>query len=262
MTSFLVSYGEWLETASSLISGGVGSFVGPAFLARQTKELEMINRDHALEGSEVRTQVMSRRVVHAMFPDPEVAARALGALLDNGVQANDVSAMIKDLPAGARNEKTGTDIIDQASQGITVTTAQDAGSGAVVGAGVGLGLGALAAIATLVIPGVGIVLGAGAIASALGATAATAGAGAIAGAVVGYLKDQGIDATVASLVEEDYSRGGALVSVSTPSGTVSRQDIEVILAKYKDQSYLVASREPSNENRPLEYPDGTIKPAY
>lgn len=79
-----------------------------------------------------------------------------------------------------------------AKHGISTTTPEDAGSGAVKGAGIGLGLGAVAAIASLLVPGIGLVTGAGALATALGGAALTAGAGAIAGGVTGYLKDQGV----------------------------------------------------------------------
>ena len=70
-----------------------------------------------------------------------------------------------------------------AKHGISTTTPEDAGEGAVKGTGIGLGVGILASLAALTVPGVGLVLGGGALAAALGATALTAGAGAIAGGV-------------------------------------------------------------------------------
>jgi hypothetical protein len=119
-----------------------------------------------------------------------------------------------------------------AKQGISTTTAADAGAGAVKGAGWGLGVGALAALASLVVPGVGIVLGGGALAAALGGVAAATGAGAAAGAVTGYLKDQGVEGHIA----EDYDRtvqgGGAILAVSAPSGDCTREEIIDVLNKY------------------------------
>lgn len=216
----------------------------------------MANTDPIYDNNAVnRSGVASRRVVHAMFPDPDAASRALGALLDQGVQANDVSVMIKDLPPSWKHMTTSNEVMDHASDGITVTTAGDAAAGALKGTGIGLGIGALAALATIAIPGVGIVLGGGVLASALGATVATGVAGAMAGAVLGYLKDQGVDETTAFAVENDYELGGALVSVSTPSGNVTADEIEHILAKYKDHWYGILDRENANRQ---EVPSDTV----
>lgn len=129
----------------------------------------------------------------------------------------------------ANGEATADEI---AKNGLTTTTVGDAGAGAVQGTIIGVGLGAIAAIASLIIPGVGIVLGAGALASALGGVAATAGAGAAAGAVVGYLKDMGVDDHTAG----DYGRaiedGGAVLAVALPSGDVDEEVAKAILNKY------------------------------
>ncbi|HSI72238.1 MAG TPA: hypothetical protein VK934_03605 [Fimbriimonas sp.] len=119
-----------------------------------------------------------------------------------------------------------------AKQGISTTTSADAGAGAIKGAGWGLGVGALAALASLIIPGVGIVLGGGALAAALGGVAAATGAGAAAGAVTGYLKDQGVDHHVAADYDRTIQSGGALVAVNAPSGDCSREQIMDILSKY------------------------------
>jgi uncharacterized membrane protein len=119
-----------------------------------------------------------------------------------------------------------------AKQGISTTTAADAGAGAVKGAGWGLGIGALAALASLVVPGVGLVVGGGALAAALGGVAAATGAGAAAGAVTGYLKDQGVDHQVAVDYDKTIQSGGALIAVSAPSGDCSREEIMEVLNKY------------------------------
>lgn len=223
----------------------------------------MVNRDYQYEvKAQPEPPTHPRAVVHAMFPEPNMAARALGALLDIGVQANDVSVMVKDLPPDLAAQVSGKGLLNQASDGITLTTPKDAAAGAVKGVGVGLGLGVLAALATIVVPGVGIVVGGGVLASALGATAAAGAAGAVAGAVVGYLKDQGVDDSLAYEVQGDFERGGALVSVSTPSGEASVEDIEAIMSKYKDYSYLVEAREIADARNPFRDPMVTSTQPY
>lgn len=119
-----------------------------------------------------------------------------------------------------------------AKQGISTTTAADAGSGAITGTGIGLGVGAIAALASLLVPGVGLVVGGGALAAALGGIAASAGAGAVAGAVTGYLKDQGMDEHVAVEYDRVVSGGGALLAIHVPSGNVDEAEATQILTKY------------------------------
>lgn len=100
-----------------------------------------------------------------------------------------------------------------AKAGVSTTTIQDAAKGAAKGVGYGLGVGALAAVASLAIPGFGLVLGGGALAVAVAGLAATAGAGAVAGGVVGYLKDQGVPADDIPIYQAAYEDGGAILSV-------------------------------------------------
>ena len=119
-----------------------------------------------------------------------------------------------------------------AKHGISTTTPQDAGAGAVKGAGIGLGLGAVAALASLLIPGVGLVTGAGALATALGGAALTAGAGAIAGGVTGYLKEQGVPGEAAQRYHGAVEHGGALLAVHVPSDSVEQTTVEEVIAKY------------------------------
>ncbi len=119
-----------------------------------------------------------------------------------------------------------------AKHGISTTTGADAGAGAVKGAGWGLGVGAVAALASLFIPGVGLVVGGGALAAALGGVAAATGAGAAAGAVTGYLKDQGVDAHVAADYDKAIQGGGAVLAVNAPSGDCTREEITETLTKY------------------------------
>lgn len=129
-----------------------------------------------------------------------------------------------DRTAGAENR---TDV--SAKHGLSTTTPQDAGSGAVKGAGIGLVLGAIAAFA---VPGVGWALGGGALAAALGATALATGAGAIAGGVTGYLKDQGVPGEAAERYHGTVEHGGALLAIQVPSNDVDQTTVEQIIAKY------------------------------
>jgi hypothetical protein len=119
-----------------------------------------------------------------------------------------------------------------AKGGLTPTTPEDAGAGAIKGAGIGIGVGALAALGSMFIPGVGLVVGGGALAASLLGLAATTGAGAIAGAVTGYLKDQGMDSHMAEHYAAVVTGGGGLVSVSVPSGNVDESTVRSVLDKY------------------------------
>lgn len=124
------------------------------------------------------------------------------------------------------------DVETAAKHGISTTTPEDAGEGAVKGTGIGLGVGILASLAALAIPGVGLVLGGGALAAALGATALTAGAGAIAGGATGYLKEQGVPGDAAEKYHGTVSGGGAVLSLNIPSGKVDQATAESVLSKY------------------------------
>ena len=118
--------------------------------------------------------------------------------------------------------------------GLTVTTPADAEKGALRGGAWGLGFGALAAVASLAVPGVGIVVGGGALASALVAAAAATGAGAVAGGVIGFLKDQGIPAH--DLEEYEHALdGGAILSVHLVNER-DRVVVHGILVKYGARS--------------------------
>jgi len=133
----------------------------------------------------------------------------------------------------------GTAVADDASttenaakHGISTTTPEDAGEGAVKGAGIGLGVGVAAALASLLVPGVGFVIGGGALASAIGGAALAAGAGAVAGGVTGYLKEQGVPGDAAQRYHGTVENGGAVLSVNLPSGDVDQATAEGVLSKY------------------------------
>lgn len=144
-----------------------------------------------------------------------------------------VSGDLNPLDQGAPDSAASQgDVATAAKHGISTTTPEDAGEGAVKGTGIGLGVGILASLAALTIPGIGLVLGGGALAAALGATALTAGAGAIAGGATGYLKDQGVPHEAAERYHGTVSGGGAVLSVNVPSGDVDQATAESVLSKY------------------------------
>lgn len=118
-----------------------------------------------------------------------------------------------------------------AKAGVSTTTIQDAAKGAAKGVGIGLGVGALAAVASIAVPGVGFILGGSALALATAGLAATAGAGAVAGGVVGYLKDQGVPADQITAYQTAYEDGGAILSVECGEA-VDRTKVEAVLSKY------------------------------
>ncbi len=146
---------------------------------------------------------------------------------------SDLNPMDQGGPDSAASHANSPEATDNAAKhGISTTTPEDAGEGAVKGTGLGLGVGILASIAALAVPGFGIVLGGGALAAALGATALTAGAGAIAGGATGYLKDQGVPADAAERYHGAVTAGGAVLSLAIPSGDVDQATASAVLSKY------------------------------
>jgi len=128
------------------------------------------------------------------------------------------------------------DVEDQAKHGISTTTPKDAEIGALKGTAWGVGIGAVAAVASLFVPGFGLVVGGGALATAIVGIAASAGAGAAAGAMTGYLKDQGVESHVAAEYEHVIHNGGAVLGATIPSGDVDESRAWEILNKYAGQN--------------------------
>lgn len=182
-----------------------------------------------------------RTNIYASFRDPSHAQSAVGALLDHGANVQDISLV---LPPNYENpEKTGTEELDRADKGITTTTGADAAAGAAKGAGIGLGVGAAAALVSILVPGIGLVIGGGALATALAGAAATTAAGAIAGGATGYLKDQGVPEEKAHEFSGHIERGGAIVSISVPSGNLDYTTAQSLFAKYSENDVQVWNAE-------------------
>lgn len=190
------------------------------------------------------------KTIYASFADLDMAEKATGALMDFGVDENDISLVVHEkLATGAAVESAATDesyhtmVVDRdapvyereelgAKSGISTTTLEDAGVGAAKGAGIGLGVGVLAGLASLAIPGFGLVLGGGALATALAGAAGATVAGAAAGGVTGYLKDQGVPEHAAQPYHEHFERGGCVLAVTVPSNDVGQATAEDVLEKY------------------------------
>jgi len=178
--------------------------------------------------------------LYAVFADVESARSAVGALLDHGAKAEDVSLIIRENYAGTFNEDnmaSSTDVERSAESGITTTTGADAASGAAKGAGIGLGLGAIGAIASILVPGFGLVVGGGALAMAIGGAIGTTAAGAVAGGVTGYLKDQGVNDEDAARYSSAFDEGAAMLNVSVPTGNVDEATAKEIFGKYQRVQY-------------------------
>src|ERR1041385_6683463 len=127
------------------------------------------------------TYPSGRDTIFTSFADPGFAEKAAGALLDYGVDQNDLSLVSNrtttmepprypdraDLQAGEANREKRAEEHERkedhedlaAKSGISTTTPRDAAQGAAVGGAIGLGVGALAAIGSILVPGFGLVAG-------------------------------------------------------------------------------------------------------
>lgn len=165
---------------------------------------------------------MSQRV-SALFLAHDEAERAAAALMDNGVDREEI-ALVARGPIKVEGEEPS------ASGAVTVTSPGDVAAGALAGAGVGAAVGLLGTLA-LVLPGLGPLIAAGPIAAALAAgTGATAAAGAVAGGVYGALRDMGVEDDSARHLETGVLGGRTLLSVRTDALTTG--EIEAIFQKY------------------------------
>ena len=173
-------------------------------------------------------------VLYTKFQDAAQAEKALAALVDHGAEIKDLTAMF---PAGFQVRDWKETAAKQAVEGITTTTGADAAVGAEKGAAIGLGVGALAALASLMIPGFGLVTGGSALALALiGVAEATVG-GALAGGVAGFLRDQGVPERIALDSEEAIKNGSAIIAIDCPTGKLGEFEVMEIINKYHAESF-------------------------
>lgn len=142
--------------------------------------------------------MQSRDMVVAVFDDREDAQDAIQALRDAGFTADNISFMARDRDtAGRLADETGTEM------------AAGAATGALAGGLLGGVAGWLVGIGALAIPGVGPIIAAGPIAAALGGAAI----GAAGGGVVGALTGAGVPEHEAKYYDEEFRRGGIVVTV-------------------------------------------------
>jgi uncharacterized membrane protein len=165
--------------------------------------------------------------VFAKFDDEERALSAAGALLDHGVEAEELDLI-------------GSPELKARLEGLTTTTAADAVRGATQGGTAGLALGALAGLASLIIPGYGIVIGSGALATAAAAALGTGAAGLLTGGVAGYLQDMGVDEPIARDFQDSVKNGASLILIETKSPE-KENEIIGLLNKYRVDRLQLAS---------------------
>lgn len=170
-----------------------------------------------------------RESLYAWFATIPDAERAYAALTDQGANQNDITITIKEHNEGEHPVEASTGSATFRREEAEHTPAQDAVGGAHVGAAVGVGLGALAALAALAIPGVGLVLGGGALAAAVGGVVGAGVAGAAAGGAYGFLKEHGASDEVVGNYSQATQQGGAVMSVTVPSGNLAAEEIEKVL---------------------------------
>ncbi|HEY8600167.1 MAG TPA: hypothetical protein VIL85_17150 [Thermomicrobiales bacterium] len=117
------------------------------------------------------------RLVVSIFAGPYNAGRALTALREAGVEADQVSVV-------AKNTDTRSEIVEHTEMG----EAQDTGADTIMGALTGSALGGALGLGALFIPGVGPLVAAGALATTFGGAAV----GAMVGGEAGEAEERGV----------------------------------------------------------------------
>ena len=169
------------------------------------------------------------RNIIAYFYDVKQAEKALGALRDHGIDKDSLSLTTGEDNLESLYTTNAAREAKERAKGVTTTTGDDAATGAVKGTGVGLGVGALGALASLFIPGYGLVFGSGALFTASMAAIGTGAGGGIAGAVTGYLKDQGLDDSLVGDYKEALDNAGTVVGVEVTHDAEDAEDTELML---------------------------------
>lgn len=168
----------------------------------------------------------------AYFTDASQAEKAIGALTDHGVEKEHLAFITSDQNLEKLYTADAAKQARERSKGVTTTTANDAATGGLKGAGAGLGIGALAGLASLFIPGSGLVFGGGALLTASLSALGAGAAGGVAGAVTGYLKDQGLKDSLVGEYKDALTNHGAVVAVEVAKDDTSTEQIRRILTKY------------------------------
>jgi hypothetical protein len=135
------------------------------------------------------------QTIAALFDDYDDAADAVGELEAMGVPPSDLSVIANN--ADGRHPSPA---------------AEDAASGAGIGAVVGGAGGLATGLGAMAIPGVGPVVAAGWLAATAAGAAAGAVVGGAAGGIIGALTDGGVSENDANVYAEGVRRGGTLVT--------------------------------------------------
>lgn len=174
-----------------------------------------------------------RDTLFATFATIHNAELALGALLDHGVNRQDLSVILCD-PRRITSSDSGTASAspNEAETGSSSETAERSGNYA----GLGYDICFLAGLHPSTHSGDGILLGKGSISQAL---VEMTGGGATEHSVMGTLRfliDQGVPCESVLIYSQVIKDGGALVSISVPSGDLSEFEIRNLLTKHTSQA--------------------------
>lgn len=143
-----------------------------------------------------------------IFETREQARRAIVALRESGIPAEEISLVARDIRGKIQAQPS------ESASGSLDATAVGVASGGVLGGIAGL----LVGVGSLTIPGIGPALAAGPIAGGL--TGGVVGLGV--GGVIGALIDQGMSETDAQACQSALERGGLLVAARVPDGDEPR----------------------------------------
>ncbi|HEX8203508.1 MAG TPA: general stress protein, partial [Isosphaeraceae bacterium] len=160
--------------------------------------------------------------VVGLFESRDQAQRAVEALKQTGLRAEDMSIVMRDRTEAA-------DVAEDVGAGSGSGAAAGAVGGGILG---GLG-GLLVGVGALAIPGIGPIVAAGPLAAAL----AGAGLGAATGGLLGALTDAGVPEEEAPHYQAGVERGGILLTVNAPDGR--EDEVRSILSRngLQDLSY-------------------------
>ncbi|MFC3637155.1 hypothetical protein ACFONL_07120 [Camelimonas fluminis] len=147
--------------------------------------------------------------VSALFDTPAEATNAARRLESVGVPASDIS-VVSNNSENWYSDPDGNEV------------ANDALTGAGLGAAVGGAGGLLAGLGLMAIPGVGPVVAAGWLAATAVGAAGGAATGAAAGGLVGAMVGDGVPEREANVYAEGVRRGGTLVSARVEPALVDR----------------------------------------
>ncbi|TPL61301.1 hypothetical protein FJ959_05460 [Mesorhizobium sp. B2-2-4] len=138
------------------------------------------------------------KTVTALFDNYDDAADAVGELEASGVPHSNISIIANNSDGWYERDRS--------------EAAEDAASGAGIGAVVGGAGGLLTGLGVMAVPGVGPVVAAGWLAATATGAVAGAVAGGAAGGIIGALTDSGVSENDANVYAEGVRRGGTLVT--------------------------------------------------